>query len=626
MNRNRQPKSLVRFLLRCTGLAALTLLPSAALGQQQTPHVIEIAIDADKEKAAAVKGVDLRPNTPTELGFELKNFAGEILGDVTLKIVQVVGGQERVLTEAKIPKLDKTPDKAKGLLVQMFDKIKGGPDKLELIGPPPFKVQLHVQAKNLPLRKRELHLVIREPKDYVAATAAYNPTEGVLRVDVEPRGEKTFIGLHQLPVQLVLGPDVKPTKQGNFKQTLTGFGQKPALLFAEEFAFERKLSEGDVYLKVDGYDRAFTYQVKENASGAINPRSDSEIRVRIGSAAPVGGVPRYAKPSKVFEVPLEIDGPLSGDYKVRVGLDRTGDTVEPVGDDLQELAGLRQQKVTLSVSPEGKLVCKAEVSDWRVQFATEDLARVNIKFRVSVIRQGEKVKLAVVPESRPLVARTATDDRASDVKSVFALVTLDDSKPEGIKLALPKDNEWPVETPLEVRASIKERKATQAPIARALLIRGKGPKDDKEEPDVLAEGVFDPKQKDWKFTLPGQAKPEPLTVSVLFTTVTGAKDLATDTISFKLGAGGKKLYTVKGRVVYAERGQPDLDVTLMDGKRNVKGTAKTGEGGAFVFTNVEPGIYFVESAMSFRKLTGTTKLFEVPEKGKKEVNVTVTLK
>ena len=311
MSGNRRLLVLQHYFLFWTGLTVMALLPQAVAGQPkvpQTPQIIEVAIGAGNGNSA-VKEIDLRPNTPTELAFELKNFAGEILGDVKLRLVQVVDGKDRVIAEAAIPKLAQTGDKEAGHRVQVFEKNKDA-DKVELTGLPPFKLQLQVQAKNLLPIKRDLKFFIREPRGYVTPTTSFDPATSLLRVVVEPIGEKAFIGPRFLAAQLVFGPDVKASKTGNFKGAVSGPDEK-ATLIAENVAFERMLTEGEVYLKVDGYDRAFIYQIKESAKGDYNPLSPSEIRVRIN-------VPRYAKPSPTFEVPLEIDGPLNGDYKVRV--------------------------------------------------------------------------------------------------------------------------------------------------------------------------------------------------------------------------------------------------------------------------------------------------------------------
>ena len=617
---------LQRFVVSWTGLALLALLPQAVFGQPKVPHtprIIEVALGAVKDNAAA-KEIDLRPNTPTELAFELKNFAGEVLGDVKLKLVQVVGGKDRVIAEATVPKLAPTA----GQRVQIFDKIKGAPDKIELAGPPPFKLQLHIQAKNLLPIQRDLKLFIREPRDYVAPTASFDPTDSLLRVVVEPKGERAFIGPRLLVAQLVFGPDVKASKTGDFKGVLTGPDQKCTLV-AENLAFERALTEGDVYLKVDGYDRAFVYPVKDNAKGAINPLPPGDIRVRIG-------VPRYARPNAKFDVPLEIDGPLNGDYKVRVGLDRTGSGEDPPAPDMQEFDGLRQQGATLSFSPEGKLICQTEVRDWRAQFDTSDILGRNIWFRVSVATKGEKgkydkkVALTAAPESRPLLAKTETDDREKEIKSVFARVSQDLSAPEGIKLELPKDKEWAIGAPLEVRVFIRDRKESQAPIAKVVLFRGKAPKDDKTEikdDDILAvDESPDPKQREWKFTLPAQTKAETLTLSVQITTRTGVKAVLTDAITFKAGSTAKKLYTVKGIVLRGDLAQGGAEVMLMDANKKVKLTVKSDEKGAFVFENVEPGIYIVASQQTkFQKLYGDTKPFAVPDKEHNELKVSVSL-
>ncbi len=613
------------FPVFATGLIAMaSVLAQSAWGQPkvpQTPQVVIISLNnAEKDKGAEVKEVDLRPHTPTELGFDVRNNAGEVLGDVTLKIVQVVNKQDRVLAETTIPKIDPTPELTKGVLVQMFNKIKGAPDKLELAGAPPYMVQVHVQGKNLPLIKRDLKFVVREPKDYVVPTVKYNLTDNALNVEVAPKEGRTFLGLHLLPVQLVLGPDLKATKKGIFKQTLTMPDQRLSLV-ADEVLFERSLTEGDVYLKVDGYDRAFTFPVRENAGGAIEPRPAGEIRVRIAA-------PRYARPNPKFEVPLEIDGPLSADYKLRVGLDRTGDTEDPRGADLLELTGLRRQNVTLSFSKEGALVCEAEVRDWTAQFDTGDIFSRNVKIRVSVVKDKEKVKLAVASESRPLMARLETDDREKEIKSIFAQVTVDESAPDGLKIEIPKDKDWIAGEPLELRTSIKPRTSMQAPIAKVIVFRGKAPKSDKDEikgDDIFAvEEVADPKQKDWKFTLPAQEKAEPLTFSVQFVTHTGGKATITETVSLKPAVAAKKLYKIKGKVVRGPLGQPGVEVTLIDAKKMVKGSAKTDTKGVFVFENVEPGAYTVSSIVAVENLLGSAPI-NVPDKEKKDPSVTISL-
>src|SRR5260221_4411580 len=129
-----------RLLPVLTGLAAMQLLPQLVFAQPtHTPQIIAVTIDA-KDKGAAVKEVDLRPNTPTELGFDLRNLAGEILGGVSLRIVQVVEGKDdQVIAEATIPKLDPIAETAKvGHVVQVFEKTnkvkKESSEKLALSG------------------------------------------------------------------------------------------------------------------------------------------------------------------------------------------------------------------------------------------------------------------------------------------------------------------------------------------------------------------------------------------------------------------------------------------------------------------------------------------------------------
>jgi hypothetical protein len=309
-------------------------------------------------------------------------------------------------------------------------------------------------------------------------------------------------------------------------------------------------------------------------------------------------------------------------------LDRNGDAddLENLpGSDLRTFDGLRHQTLTAIMSKDGKLILQSEVRDWRAQFNTSNILGRDIWFRVTVEKEGKKQNLTVAPEFRPLMATTDPDDRALDVKSVFAKVTVDKSAPEVVKYDLPKEGF--VGEPLVVRAVTKVRTATQAPITQAFLIRGKAPKDPNEkikDSDILAEGIEDPKQKDWAFVLPAQGKSEPLTVSVMFMTATGVKSAKDASVFIKpAGPPTKKLYTIKGQVVIGERPQKDLKVFLRDEKGNLKNEAKSGDKGAFVFENVEPGIYSVWSREGFQGRTGTAKV-TVPDK-KKELEVTVPL-
>ena len=116
MSSNPPRNALHRFSLILTAATALLWLPHVACAQPDdahTPKIIDIEIFA-KGKAADVKDVELRPNTGTVFGFDVKNGAGEELADVTIKVVQVVDGNKRIIAEGKIEKLDITPEKGKG--------------------------------------------------------------------------------------------------------------------------------------------------------------------------------------------------------------------------------------------------------------------------------------------------------------------------------------------------------------------------------------------------------------------------------------------------------------------------------------------------------------------------------
>jgi len=597
-------------------VVALFAWPRGALAQDKdTPQITEINISEAKEEPAPAK-ISMRPNTPINLGFELKNKTADTLREVTVKLVHVVGDEERVIAEGKVKEIQPTLGTASGERVLLFDKVKGpvdeknkdeknkdSADKVELKGPP-FKFQLNIevkQPKDFPVVKRKLELIVREPREYLGASANFDQLNKRLRVAVTYPKQEDLFGPHKFLAQLSLSPELKVGKTKVFKDTITS-PQQPGDLRAD---FDELTGEGEAYLKLDGYDRAYVYPVKLAASGAINARTRDEIRVRIVA-------PRYAKPSEKFEVVLEADGPLNEDYRIKIDMDRTGERLR--FRDVIDKAGLREQRAWLSVSATKNLVCQTDVNDWRVYFDTREVAG-NIDFRVNVwkfdakTKDYEKVKLTFPEGDRP---KMALNERDEDSKNLFARVSQDESKPEDAQFVkLPK--EWPANVPLEVRVKIRERTATQAPIAKVVFFRGKLAKDAKAE--IKEEDIFstveptDPMGSEWSFILPPQIKTEPVTISAQLTTRTGIKETISETIVMIPGGAGKALYKIKGTVLHGELAQQKMPVTLTDEKGKEKAVpTKTDDKGTFIFEDLPPGVYIVASTLSARNLVGTLKV------------------
>jgi hypothetical protein len=516
--------------------------------------------------------------------------------------------------------LEKLPSKAKAVIAFAKGKDMGkdagkdggkdgakdggkDSDKIDLIGPP-FKVQVWIEAKSpkdFATVKQNVNVMIREPHDYVSATAQFDKLKGRLSFKVKLEEDENLIGRYPCKVELALGPEFTPSKKGTYKQQLVGTKQ-PVDLFADDVVFANPdLREGRVYLTVDGYQRAFTYPVALTGSGNLDEVSFAK---RIGARIVV---PRFARPDPKFKVQLEMDGPLDPSYRVELGLDRAG-----AKEQFQTVSftGLRQQKIRLSTNAAGDLVWTTEVSDWSAEFDTTGVFG-DIWFRLRVFnKNGKESEVELIYPEGPS-GRLATLEADGDSKRLYARVSQDESLPNDIEIVdLPK--QWPAGKPLPLVVKLGKRAAAQAPVEKVLLIRGKIPADGKLGPDaVLGVGEFDLKAETWGFTLPGQEKNDAFIVTIQAITQTGVT--ATKVVPLVITAPGKGgLAKIKGTVAHGDLPQMGRPVVLANKKREAVASTKTGEGGAFLFENVPPGEYVIYSNMTTPALVGQTPV-SVPE-------------
>jgi hypothetical protein len=369
-------------------------------------------------------------------------------------------------------------------------------------------------------------------------------------------------------------------------------------LFADEVTpVDPNTTGGLAYLTIDGYQRAFAYPVNLTGGGALNDVRGAKIGVRFG-------VPRYIRPSPKLPVTVQLDGPLAGDYRVDVGLDRTGRKKQF---QVMHLPGLRHQKIELAVSAAGNLICKTSVQDWQVEFDTTGVYG-NMWLNVAVLKKNPDT--GVYQEVELAASGGASGEWAPVVgepnsKHLFARVTQDDTKPTVIALDFPK--EWLTGKPLDLRATVGERGEAQAPIQSVVFLRGKIPADDKLDPKaVLGEASYDVKSEEWMFPLPAQDKPGELEISVLVTTRTGVKMHKTGTIALK--APGASLAKITGRIMRGAIPQPKSSVTLTDEKGKLLDTQKTNAKGEYVFDKVAPGVYLVTSRQAFPAVVGQVRV------------------
>jgi len=609
----------MRHLLSRAGIpllvVAAVLMPHALLAQE-TPILVRIDVDPSKDEGVLLQDVDIRPNTPMKLGFELRNVSKDItLGNVTVKLVQIVDGAARPIGEATLAKLAPTPVAAKGEMITAFK----GVEKLDLAGSPPYRLQLQVEAKqpkDFVTALRDLQLVVLEPRKYVSAVARYDDKDKRrINFSIASPDARLLRGPHMIPVELSLSAGLKQDAPGTFKDKLTGPSQEVKLAL-EEVAFDPKVTAAEAYLKVDDFDRAFSFPIVSGASsGDISPRSTDDVHVRII-------VDRFAKPNPKLPVVVQLDGPLNEDYRVKVELNQSGDkTLYRI--ELDD-AGLRKQAATAGVAKTGELYVVSRVTDWRLECDTTGAKR-DIWLRVSVARKSAKTKqyetvaLKYRAETSAVLAPIVADAGAPGF--AFVKVAQFEVLPDVKFVGLPKSKEWAVGTPMEVVAKISKPLPS---IAKVELVLGKKPESDKEKVVVLdSVDVRNPeKDTEWKFKLPSQSKEEPVTISVRITTQTGATIWDTETIAFKaaVALGGR----ITGRVQYGSVPQPGLPVTLVDAKGNKLDATETDKKGEFLFENVKAGTYTFFSTRSFNNLFGQ-KMVTVRANDTKAADVTISL-
>jgi hypothetical protein len=615
---------------------ALLLALPAAVWAQDTPQVLRVRVEESREP---LPSLNLRPNTTTLTSILLQNPTPDDFRNFTVKLVQLIDDEVKIIAQAEVPKLlpreevrvvfapavkEVIPPKKPAELPKTKEPEPAKPKDIiegyELAGPP-FRMQLWIEPKlkgDFPAIKRELDLVIREPRDYLAARAHFDAFANKLSFDVSLRANEKLVGPMQCPVELVLGPELLLTKKGAFKQVVSGL-KAPVELHAENLAFVAPaLREGLVYLNVDGYERAFIYPVRLRGSGdlsAIDHGKKVGVRVR---------VPDYARPSAKFPVRVELDGTLEADYRVEVGLDRAG--TRETFNQVIKLPGLRHQKARIGLAPTGDLLCQTEVRDWEVAFDTSGVYG-KVWMRVRVFKKPrDGTKYEEVELTFPAFAGPGFAPMESDVasKRVFALVIQDDSKPDVDFIDLPR--EWSINKPLLVKVSVVKRGPNQAPVESVLLFRGKPPLDGKVNPDtVLGLAELDAKTSLWLFTLAPQEKPEPLEFSALATTRAGMASARPAKVSFKdFTAGGKGIARIAGKVSYGPNPVPNAAVTLADEKGMVKGSVKTDEKGLYAFEKVPPGNYVISAMQAVPALVGQAKV-QVPEGAEKVEPVPIRL-
>ena len=478
----------------------------------------------------------------------------------------------------------------------------------------------------------EVPLSIAHPKEYLEQPKiTFNPKPGgelknQLRVELKAKTD-TFAG-PPCRVDLVLDPHRIPGLTGTTKSgTRGGFLVAPGaelVLTADNLEFkDNKEQNGFVYLKVDGWERAFTFSTSFPREGTEStPDRVNTPIVRLLA-------PQLWNPAEPLPVKVEADN--LDQQVVELSFDRDNDgKFSKLNGEIFDFPGDRQQRMLFDPTyPGGAFHLKPEVKDWSAAF---DVAEVfgPRTLRVRLLKNATEA-------AKPNDADRAIDlnlnkafGGTEPVKELRQVVLLDANPPSGIKFILDKmPKQLKVGDSLPVSASCTD----PATIKQVVFFVGKIAPDGKIVPAnaVQVPGELTDKEKGiWSADLDAPtAKKGKFDVTVQFVKTTGV--VATDTIKIELidnnnkpmGGGGKASIEGKIKDVGGTPQGAGVPVELRDDKGNVKDTTKTDEKSHYIFKDLIPGTYQIVSVRTATRTKGSI-IVQVKD-GEKKTDVDVGL-
>jgi hypothetical protein len=471
---------------------------------------------------------------------------------------------------------------------------------------PPLEGPLAVRVidasdKSLVLFTRTVEVAVASPREYVTVSstlfdpaAPRNQARNKLSVTLQTTAA---VPGPDIPVELVLPldriPGLMSAKQGTYRGALkTGKGPAELVLFAQgiELAPGAK-REGDFLIHVDGYPRCFAFHTLFTRSGdPLTPRLDSEPAVRFA-------VPPFAGPSAKFAVTIEVDNaPEDARLEVALGRRQAG---EFQADAARSFTGPRDQRIGFRLDgASGGLIFEGAATDWQVILDTSQII-------------GERLLQARLLDGEGrLLAQTVQP------------ITFDDTPPEQVKFL-----QYPAKAKKGTKILVKAAgRDTESGIASAAFFLG-AREDGKVPPKttMIPAAPVDAKKSVWQaeVLLPEGKGPTPLTVEM--TNRVGLKSY--DTVRIELtdadpGTTGPS--KIRGKIIFGQYAQPDVDVFLIDEKGKLKDKTKTNKDGVYEFQNVAPGLYRVYSIKRGSRRKGHKDVTVKPAETK-EVNIDLGL-
>jgi hypothetical protein len=540
----------------------LELRPNAALEQAFYVFVNNPTLD-DKEFVVKLRATDGGPDLTTPVTVSVK----------AKQVAVVPFGQKPVTTggSANEVKADVKPT------LQTLAPIK------DAQGNPKYGVQLVLtekrEGKEEEIEKRALPIGILTPSQYTEfADAKYDEAAGQVTVRLKARSE--FSG-PPCPVRLVLAPDripgmVPDSGTGAISQRLEKAGDEQTLTKRDLKFKDTPRGKGYGSITVDGYERAFVFEITLGQGGTSTPRlvGEDETTVRLYAD-------RFIKPSEKYPVRVEVDNPRSPNLTVEIGLDRDGDGAYSPGE-IVKLAGPRERHVQFRTDAD-RLIFKVDVTDVHTQLDVADMTG----------EHGLRVRLLNNDRVEDFLDKHSRKRESLDEK-----VTVTTAKPKNVKLDAKVEGG-------KIRVVAQADDETELTGAKFFLGKPIMGKDGKEAPADAVDGTQSSDNKSiWtgKLDLPADPKAT-AEISVELTNAVKMKAFETGTVVLAgAGPGDTKPGKIKVKVTENGRTQHMLEVVLRDAKNAEKDKkSKADDDGNYVFEDLPPGSYKVTT---YKRATG----------------------
>jgi hypothetical protein len=442
-------------------------------------------------------------------------------------------------------------------------------------------------------------VTVLTPSDYVEKPLVkLTPGKGTFAVSITVKPKTEFKSTGTTAVQLTLPPQDAlagaAVRSGIYRRTLTFDPNAPAVALGGTIVGAKGTPR--VYVGVDGIERAFAYDLNplgETPETQVFPDTNPAVRVGL-----VGNPARtlVTQPVAALPVRIEVDNPAATDA-LEIRLQPVGGPTDQA--EIVKLDGTREVRVwAASGGPvNGGLLFNTRSRDW---VKALDLANVRGKVEIKAVLTRDQKEI----ESKP-IAVTVVAAPPEKVKFLKLADKLEKGKPLTVEASV---NDPDSEITKATFYLFKQFEDGKIPAA---AVKAQG------EPSAKSPSVWTADLK-----LPDDFRGAGL-VAVVFANAVGLTSEPTvqkiEIVDPK--AKGPATGTVVGKVVFGERPQPGVPVSLRDADNKEKAAGVTDDDGKFKFENVAPGNYTLV-AVKKDSSTGASGLASVrvladPEKPEK---------